>query len=82
MLVAVTSQVFLSAIIIGIFKGTIYAVMALGMVASFRINRVVNLGIAGIAVFSATMFFQMSSVWGAPVIVALFGGLLVGAILG
>ena len=82
MLVAVTSQVFLSAIIIGIFKGTIYAVMALGMVASCRINRVGNLGIAGIAVFSATMFVQMSSVWGAPVIVALFGGLLVGVVLG
>jgi len=56
--------------IIGIFTGTIYAMMALGIVASFRINRVVNLGIPGIAVFGATIYFQMSNVWGAPVLVS------------
>jgi branched-chain amino acid transport system permease protein len=56
--------------------------MALGIVASFRINRVVNLGIPGIAVFGATIYFQMSNVWGAPVIVALFGGIAVGALIG
>lgn len=82
MFVAVESDVLVSAIIIGVFKGTIYAVMALGMVASFRINRVVNLGIAGLAAFGATMYFQMSSVWGAPILVSLLFGLLVGAALG
>jgi len=80
--VGVTASVFESAVIIGIFTGTIYAMMALGIVASFRINRVVNLGIPGIAVFGATIYFQMSNVWGAPVLVALLGGLVVGGVVG
>ena len=82
MVVGVSAEVFESAVIIGIFTGTIYAMMALGIVASFRINRVVNLGIPGLAVFGATIYFQMSNVWGAPVIVALFGGVAVGALIG
>ncbi|HEV7684940.1 MAG TPA: branched-chain amino acid ABC transporter permease [Acidimicrobiia bacterium] len=82
MVVGVTAAVFESAVIIGIFTGTIYAMMALGIVASFRINRVVNLGIPGIAVFGATIYFQMSNVWGAPVLVALLGGMAVGALIG
>src|SRR5207253_2305235 len=56
--------------------------MALGIVASFRINRVVNLGIPGLAVFGATLYFQMSHVGGAPVLVSLLGGGLVGAAFG
>jgi branched-chain amino acid transport system permease protein len=80
--VGVTASVFESAVIIGIFTGTIYAMMALGIVASFRINRVVNLGIPGLAVFGATIYFQMSNVWGAPVLVSLLGGVLVGAAFG
>src|SRR5205085_7369832 len=60
--VGVTMAVFQSAVILGIFLGTVYAMMALGIVASFRINRVVNLGIPGLAVFGATIYFQMSSV--------------------
>jgi len=80
--VGVTASVFESAVIIGIFTGTIYAMMALGLVASFRINRVVNLGIPGLAVFGATVYFEMSNVWGAPVLVSLVGGVLVGAAMG
>ncbi|MDQ1565836.1 MAG: branched-chain amino acid transport system permease protein [Actinomycetota bacterium] len=82
MIVGVTISIFESAVVIGVFTGTIYALMALGMVASFRINRVVNLGIPGIAVFGATIYFQMSNVWGAPVLVSLVGGVLVGVVLG
>jgi branched-subunit amino acid ABC-type transport system permease component len=80
--VGVTAAVFESAVILGIFLGTVYALMALGIVASFRINRVVNLGIPGIAVFGATMYFQMSSVWGAPVLIALVIAILIGAVVG
>jgi branched-subunit amino acid ABC-type transport system permease component len=80
--VGVTGAVFESAVIIGIFLGTVYALMALGMVASFRINRVVNLGIPGLAVFGATIYFHMMSVWGAPVLVALLGGIGAGTFFG
>jgi branched-subunit amino acid ABC-type transport system permease component len=79
---AVSGNVVESSLIIGIFTGTIYALMALGMVASFRINRVVNLGIPGLAVFGATVYFRVSTVWGAPIIVALLGGIIVGAAFG
>ena len=82
MLAVFTMPVFISALVLGIFKGTIYAMMALGLVASFRINRVVNLGIPGLAVIGATGYFQMSTVWGAPLVVALFFGLAVGAFFG
>lgn len=82
MVVAVAMPVLLSALIIGVFKGMIYAIMAMGLVASFRISRVVNLGVAGIAVFAATVYFHSSTVWGAPIIVALVIGLAVGALIG
>ena len=74
--------IFMSALIIGLFLGTIYALMALGMVASYRISRVVNLGQAGLAAGGATVYWWMTSVWGAPVLVALVGGVLFGMVLG
>ena len=82
MLAVFTMPVFISALVLGVFKGTIYAMMALGLVASFRINRVVNLGIPGLAVIGATAYFQMSTVWGAPLVVALLFGLAAGAFFG
>ena len=42
---------FISALIIGVSLGTIYGLMAFGMVASYRISKVVNLGQAGIGEF-------------------------------
>jgi len=52
---------FVSALIIGVFLGTIYGLMAFGMVASYRISRVVNLGQAGVAALGATVFWLMTS---------------------
>ena len=74
--------IFVSALIIGGFLGTIYGLMAFGMVAAYRISRVVNLGQAGIAAMGATVFYWMSSVWGAPVIVSMAAAVLVGAVIG
>ena len=83
MLAVFTMDVFISALVIGVLvKGTLYAMMALGLVASFRINRVVNLGIPGLAVIGATAYFQMSTVWGAPLVVALLFGLATGGFFG
>jgi branched-chain amino acid transport system permease protein len=73
---------FVSALIIGVFLGTIYGLMAFGMVASYRISRVVNLGQAGVAALGATVFYWMTAQWGAPVIVSLFVAVLVGAAVG
>jgi branched-chain amino acid transport system permease protein len=75
-------KIFMSALVIGVFLGTIYGIMALGMVASYRINRVVNLGQAGLAAGGATVYWWMTSVWGAPVLVSLVGGVLFGMAIG
>jgi branched-chain amino acid transport system permease protein len=73
---------FVSALIIGVFLGTIYGLMAFGMVASYRISRVVNLGQAGVAALGATVFYWMTSQWGAPVIVSLIAAIVVSALVG
>jgi branched-chain amino acid transport system permease protein len=73
---------FVSALIIGVFLGTIYGLMAFGIVASYRISRVVNLGQAGVAALGATVFYWMTAQWGAPVIVSLIAAVLVGAVCG
>jgi branched-chain amino acid transport system permease protein len=78
----VTAKIFVSALIIGVFLGTVYAIVGLGMVAAFRINRVVNLAQAGTAVFGATVYWWMTNIWGAPVIVSLFLGILAGGAVG
>ncbi len=73
---------FISALIIGVFLGTIYGLMAFGMVASYRISRVINLGQAGIAALGATVFFSMTSDWGLPMIVSLVAAILAGVVVG
>jgi branched-chain amino acid transport system permease protein len=73
---------FLSALIIGITLGTIYGLMAFGVVACYRISRVVNLAQAGIAALSASLYWWMATIWGAPLLVSLFGAILVGGIFG
>jgi branched-chain amino acid transport system permease protein len=73
---------FVSALIVGVFLGTIYGLMAFGMVASYRISRVVNLGQAGVAAFGATVFWWMTAQWGAPVAVSMACAIAVGCVLG
>jgi len=55
---------FISALIIGVSLGTIYGLMAFGMVASYRISKVVNLGQAGIAAFGASVYWWTP--WASP----------------
>ena len=70
---------FVSALIIGVTLGTIYGLMAFGVVACYRISRVVNFGQAGVAALSASLYWWAATIWGAPLIVSLFGAILVGA---
>lgn len=75
-------ELFISALVIGISLGTIYGLMAFGLVASYRISKVVNLGQAGIAAWCASAYWWMTQVWGAPILVGLIGAVLAGAVLG
>jgi branched-subunit amino acid ABC-type transport system permease component len=74
--------ILVSALIIGGFLGTIYGLMAFGMVASYRISRVVNLGQAGVAAVAASVYWWMTSQWGAPVLVCLVVSVLLAAVIG
>jgi branched-chain amino acid transport system permease protein len=74
--------VFLSALVVGLFLGTIYATMALGLVAPYRISRVVNLSLPGVAAVGAYVYWWMSVIWGAPTLIALVAAVLLGTLLG
>jgi branched-subunit amino acid ABC-type transport system permease component len=71
-----------SALIIGVTLGTIYGLMAFGMVASYRISGVVNLGQAGVAAVCAAVYWRMEAVMAVPRPLAVPAALLLGAVLG
>jgi len=74
--------IFLSALVVGVSLGTIYGLMAFGLVASYRISKVVNLGAAGIAAVCACTYWWFTQVWGAPIVVGLLLSLVIGGVLG
>ncbi|MDB5065939.1 MAG: livH-3 [Chloroflexi bacterium] len=74
--------ILISASFIGLMLGTVYALMAFGIVACYRISRVVNLGIAGIAAWCAGAYWWMADKWGAPLVVALIVAILIGTAMG
>lgn len=74
--------IFLSALIIGLSVGTIYGLAAFGMVMSYRISKVVNLGQAGISALCATMYWWIADQWGAPLLVSLALALILGTLMG
>jgi branched-subunit amino acid ABC-type transport system permease component len=74
---------FLGYVVAGLANGTIYALVALGVVVVYRISRVVNLAHGAMGVFAAFCFhYVFIQSWGAPVAVASLLALLVGAGLG
>lgn len=74
---------FLGYVVAGLANGTIYALVALGVVVVYRISRVVNLAHGAMGVFAAFCFhYVFIKSWGAPVAVASLLALLVGAGLG
>jgi branched-chain amino acid transport system permease protein len=74
--------VFLSALIIGLTFGAVYGLMAFGMVASYRITGIINMGQAGIAALSAALYWKMDTVWGVPRIVSALCAIIVGGLMG
>ena len=74
---------FLGYVIGGLANGTIYALVALGVVVIYRISRVVNLAHGAMGVFATYCFFYVFiGNWGLPVVVAFALTLFVGAGLG
>ena len=74
---------FLGYVVAGLANGTIYALVALGVVVVYRISRVVNLAHGAMGVFATYCFYYVFiGNWGLPVAIAFVLTLFVGAGLG
>ena len=74
---------FLGYVVAGLANGTIYALVALGVVVIYRISRVVNLAHGAMGVFATFCFYYLFiGDWGLPVALAFVLTLFVGAGLG
>lgn len=70
-------------LVAGVANGTIYALLALGVVVVYRISRVVNLAHGSMGIFATFVFhYVFVRSWGLPIVVAFVLTLLVGAGLG
>jgi branched-chain amino acid transport system permease protein len=73
----------LGYVVNGLANGTIYALVALGVVVTYRVSRVVNLAQGAIGVFTAFVFhYTLMGTLGLPVLVATLLAIGVGALLG
>ena|SRR5947209_14365468 len=62
---------FLGYVVAGLANGTIYALVALGVVVIYRISRVVNLAHGAMGVFATFCFYYVFiGDWGLPVAAA------------
>lgn len=73
----------LGYVVNGLANETIYALVALGVVITYRISRVVNLAEGAIGVFTAFVFhYTLMGTLGLPMLLASVLALAVGAVLG
>lgn len=74
---------FFGYVVGGLANGTIYALVAIGVVVVYRVSRVVNLAHGAMGVFATFCFhYLFIHDWGMPVVVAFALTLVVGAGLG
>jgi branched-subunit amino acid ABC-type transport system permease component len=74
---------FFGYVIGGLANGTIYALLAIGVVVIYRISRVVNLAQGAMGVFTTFVFYYVFiKDWGLPVVLAFLLTLIVGAGVG
>lgn len=69
-------------IVLGLAQGSLYALMALGMILIFKTTDVVNFGQADMTMFSAFIAFTLVGVYRLPFGVALLGAMAFGFLLG
>jgi branched-subunit amino acid ABC-type transport system permease component len=74
---------FFGYLVGGLTNGTIFALVALGVVVIYRISRVVNLAQGSMGIFTTFVFhYVFIRNWGLPILVAFFLTLIVGAGVG
>jgi branched-chain amino acid transport system permease protein len=74
---------FFGYLIGGLTNGTIYALLALGVVLVYRISRVVNLAHGSMGIFATYVFYYVfDKTWGLPIAVAFLLTLVIGGGIG
>ncbi|TDC58551.1 hypothetical protein E1281_00950 [Actinomadura sp. KC345] len=65
-----------------IITGSLYTIMALGLVAIYKTTRVFNFAHGMMAAFCGYVSYQLVTVWKLPFFVGVLGGIAIGALLG
>ncbi len=74
---------FVNLLVAGVSSGSVFALLAIGVVLIYRVSRVINLAHGAIGVFATYVFwFTMISALGMPVGLAFACTILLGALLG
>jgi branched-chain amino acid transport system permease protein len=74
---------FLNLLVAGVASGSVFALLAIGIVLIYRVSRVINLAHGAIGIFATYVFwFTLISALGMPVGLAFVCTLVVGALLG
>jgi branched-subunit amino acid ABC-type transport system permease component len=74
---------FFGYLVSGLANGTIYALVAIGVVITYRVSRVINLSAGSIGVLSAFLFhYTFMGDWGLNVAIATVLAIAVGGVLG
>lgn len=66
----------------GLASGFVIALMGLGVVVIYRSTRVLTFAQGALASFNAYLFFQLSVLWGWPVVPSFFAAVAAGALVG
>lgn len=66
----------------GLASGFVIALMGLGVVVIYRSTRVLTFAQGALASFNAYLFFQMSVLWGWPVVVSFLAAIAAAAVIG
>ena len=74
-------ELFLQRLIDGLSQGSVYALIALGLVIIYRGTGHLNFAQGEMALFSTYVVYQLGE-WGIPIWIALLGGMLVGFFIG
>ena len=74
-------DIFLQRLFDGLSQGSVYALIALGLVIIYRGTGHLNFAQGEMALFSAYVVYQLGE-WGMPIGIALIGGIVVGFVIG
>lgn len=59
-------ETFVTALLLGIVSGSVYAIAATGIVLTYKTSGILNLGYGALAIFFAYIHWQFTSEWGWP----------------